>query len=369
MPLKVLIVDDSNFFQQRLREMLNEHPDLNVVGLASNGRDAVDKAKNLKPDLITMDYEMPVMDGVTAVRQIMAERPIPILMFSSLTYEGARTTLDALDAGAVDFLPKNFSEISSNSVSLKKKLHSRLLAIAKPKLSAAPASPEPSIKATGAARFSRQAKTSEIKARENREPVASEARGKSHSIKGRVKLLVVGASTGGPVALAEVLTKLPANFPVPVVLVQHMPENFTKPFAERLDRQCNIAVREAIDGDKLKPGLALLAPGGKQLIFDKRGGVKVIEGDDRVNYKPSVDIAFGSAANVYGDKTLGVVLTGMGSDGCDGARLIKQSDGLIWSQDQESSVIYGMPMAVAKAKLTDRVLSLGSIGPALVKEI
>ncbi len=369
MSLKVLIVDDSHFFQQRLKEMLNEHPDLDVVGVASNGRDAVDKAKSLRPDLITMDYEMPVMDGVTAVRQIMADRPTPILMFSSLTYEGARTTLDALDAGAVDFLPKNFSEISSGSINLKNKLHSRLLAIAKPKqrviakktetISAEAESPS-SLKPSGTGSFNE---------RKVSDSGDQELPTKAVSLKGRVKMLVIGASTGGPVALAEVLTKLPANFPVPVVLVQHMPENFTKPFADRLDRQCHISVREAVDGDVLKPGLALLAPGGKQLVFDKRGCVKVMAGDDRVNYKPSVDIAFGSAANIYGNKVLGVVLTGMGSDGCDGARLMKEKGGSIWSQDQESSVIYGMPMAVAKAKLTDRVLSLTDIGPALVKAI
>ncbi len=369
MTLKVLIVDDSNFFQQRLKEMLNEHPDLEVVGVASNGRDAVEKAKSLRPDVITMDYEMPVMDGVTAVRQIMADRPTPILMFSSLTYEGARTTLDALDAGAVDFLPKNFSEISSSSASLKKKLHDRLLAISKPKRAplVAKALSEPATTSTSSSVSSER--TSSLRQPTDRTSATNEIAVKAIPLKGRIKMLVIGASTGGPVALADVLSKLPASFPVPVVLVQHMPENFTKPFADRLDRQCNISVREAVDGDTLKPGLALLAPGGKQLVFDKRGGVKVIAGDDRVNYKPSVDIAFGSAANVYGNKTLAVVLTGMGSDGCEGARLLKDNGGIVWSQDQDSSVIYGMPMAVAKAKLTDRVLSLGAIGPALAKEI
>ncbi len=350
MPLKVLVVDDSNFFQQRLREMLDEHPELTVVGVASNGRDAVEKAKSLRPDVITMDYEMPVMDGVTAVRQIMADRPIPILMFSSLTYEGARTTLDALDAGAVDFLPKNFSEISNSSASLKAKLHSRLLAIARPK---------PVAKSDSAIG-------------EVRRPISRDAGAppvKAVSLKGKVRVLVIGASTGGPVALMDVLVKLPKNFPVPIVLVQHMPENFTKPFAERLDRQCNLSIKEAEDGDSLRPGTALLAPGGKQLLLDKRGGVKIIPGDDRVNYKPSVDITFGSAANIYNGQTLGVVLTGMGSDGCEGARLIKQAGGAIWSQDQESCVIYGMPMAVARAKLTDRVLPLGDIGSALIKEL
>ena len=359
MSLKVLVVDDSNFFQQRLREMLNEHPQLKVVGLASNGREAVEKARELKPDVITMDYEMPVMDGVTAVRQIMADRPTPILMFSSLTYEGARTTLDALDAGAVDFLPKNFSEISSNSAALKKKLHSRLLAISRPQSLAstatAPAAPPASLK------------------REPLEPATNGEAGKSESsrpvpLKGKIRLLAIGASTGGPVALADVLTRLPERFPLPIVLIQHMPENFTKPFAERLDRQCKISVREATDGDALRPGLALLAPGGKQLMIDKRGCVRVIPGDDRVNYKPCVDVTFGSAANVYGNQTLGVVLTGMGSDGCEGARMIKQKGGYIWGQDKDSCVIYGMPMAVARAKLTDRVLALKDIGPALAKE-
>ncbi|NIB43184.1 chemotaxis response regulator protein-glutamate methylesterase [Pseudomaricurvus alkylphenolicus] len=365
MEFKVLIVDDSNFFQHRLKEMLNEHPELKVVGIAANGREAVEKAASLKPDLITMDYEMPVMDGVTAVRKIMAERPVPILMFSSLTYEGARTTLDALEAGAVDFLPKNFAEISSDSATLKKKLHNRLLAIARQRR--APAT------AAGSIQSSPSSKSSALQRSVPTRPSspAAPAKPEPRSLKGQVKLLLIGASTGGPVALSDVLTKLPANFPLPIVLIQHMPENFTKAFAERLNRQCKISVREAVDGDQLRPGLALLAPGGKQLMVDKRGAgcVRVLPGDERVNYKPSVDITFGSAANAYGGQSLGVILTGMGSDGCEGARLIKQKGGAIWSQDEASCVIYGMPMAVARARLTDRVLGLKDIGPALAKEL
>lgn len=364
MTLKVLVVDDSNFFQHRLKEMLDEHPELKVVGIAANGREAIEKAKALKPDVITMDYEMPVMDGVSAVRQIMADRPTPILMFSSLTYEGARTTLDALEAGAVDFLPKNFAEISSDSKALKKKLHERLIAIARPKSALA---------ATSSRTLSdnREVEPKPLAGLERKSDggtADSVPRARVVPLKGKIKLLLIGASTGGPVALADVLTKLPENFPLPIVLVQHMPENFTKAFAERLSRQCKIEVREARDGDVLKPGLALLAPGGQQLMIDKRGSVKVLKGDSRVNYKPSLDITFGSAANAYGAKTLGIVLTGMGSDGCDGARLIKQQGGAIWSQDQESCVIYGMPMAVARDKITDRVLALNDIGPTLAKE-
>ncbi len=334
--------------------------------MAANGKEAVEKALALKPDIITMDYEMPVMDGVTAVRQIMAQRPVPILMFSSMTYEGARTTLDALEAGAIDFMPKNFAEVSRDSAALKKRLHDRLLQIAKPAIASRTSS-----RSSAAAPLTTSMLTTSmgvpvtVKTTTVEPTVASTA-----PLKGRVNLLVIGASTGGPVALADVLIKLPANFALPIVLVQHMPESFTKAFAERLDRQCNIEVREAVDGDQLRPGLALLAPGGKQLMIEKKGlgCVRVLPGDSRVNYKPSLDITFGSAANSYGKYVLGVVLTGMGADGCEGARLLKRAGASIWSQDQESCVIYGMPMAVAREGLTDRVLPLKDIGPALVRE-
>jgi len=358
MPLKVLVVDDSSFFQHRLTEMLNEHADLTVVGIAANGREAVEKAISLKPDVITMDYEMPVMDGVSAVREIMSHRAVPILMFSSLTYEGARTTLDALEAGAVDFLPKNFAEISRDSAVLKAKLHKRLLTIARPKPVSARSIPVTSPAVSPSQRSSYRTQEADL-------PL------KAKVLKGSVELLVIGASTGGPVALTDVLTALPANFSVPIVLIQHMPENFTKAFAERLDRQSKITVKEAVDGDLLRPGVALLAPGGKQLMIDKRGGgrVRVLPGDERVNYKPCVDITFGSAANSYGKSVLAVIMTGMGSDGCEGARLLKAKGACVWSQDEASCVIYGMPMAVAKAKLTDRVLSLADIAPSLAKEL
>jgi len=381
MPLRVLVVDDSNFFQHRLKEIINEHPDLKVVGIASNGREAVEKAAELRPDIITMDFEMPVMDGVTAIKHIMANRNTPILMFSSLTYEGARITLDALAAGALDFIPKDFAEVSRNSEALKKKLHERLITLARrgiavsTAVSAAPTSATASVMqaaapaAVGHASSTVQTPFAQTLSSNNSalKPAATE----NYRLKRPPKLLVIGASTGGPVALSEVLTSLPANFPVPIVLVQHMPENFTKAFAERLNKQCHIRVREAIDGDLLEPGLALLAPGGKQLLLDKRNGgcVRVHPDDDRVNYKPSLDITFGSAANAFGDKVLGVVLTGMGSDGCNGARLLKEAGSALWSQDEASSVIYGMPMAVAKAGLTDRVLGLKEIGPRLAREV
>ncbi|WP_062066983.1 protein-glutamate methylesterase/protein-glutamine glutaminase [Cellvibrio sp. OA-2007] len=375
MPVRVLVVDDSNFFQHRLKDIINEHPDLKVIGIASNGREAVEKAEQLKPDIITMDFEMPVMDGVTAIKLIMASRKVPILMFSSLTYEGAKVTLDALAAGALDFIPKDFAEVSRSSASLKKKLHERLITLAGVSGRVSPvAEPKPSSIASPA-NFRSPVPVAPVPARApmsaSQDDSAKSPGSDSYRLKKQPKLLVIGASTGGPVALAEVLITLPANFPLPIVLVQHMPENFTKAFAERLNKQCNIRVREAVDGDQLQPGLALLAPGGKQLMLDKRNGgsVRVLPDDERVTYKPSLDITFGSAANMYADKVLGIVLTGMGSDGCNGARLLKEAGSALWSQDEASCVIYGMPMAVARAGLTDKVLSLKDIGPRLVREV
>lgn len=368
MPVRVLIVDDSHFFQTRLKEIIGQNANLQVIGVASNGREGVEKAKQLKPDIITMDFEMPVMDGVTAVRHIMADNPTPILMFSSLTYEGARITLDALAAGALDFIPKDFAEVSRNSIGLTQKLHERLLTLAgqgkTPNATVTSKSPVSEIDFTGTAKPSAPAPARSVQAAPPRPP-------QTQRIAVKPNVVIIGASTGGPVALTEVLTKLPARFPVPILLVQHMPENFTKAFAERLNKQCEIEVREAVDGDTLRAGLALLAPGGKQLMLDKRGTgqIRVVPDDARVNYKPSLDITFGSAANAYGNRVLGVVLTGMGSDGCKGAELLKQRGATIWSQDQASCVIYGMPMAVARANLTDKVLPLTEIGKAIATEV
>lgn len=368
MPISVLIVDDSGFFRRRLKELIDSCPDLKVVGAASNGREAIELVQKLNPDVITMDYEMPVMDGITAVRHIMASKPTPILMFSSLTYEGARVTLDSLDAGAVDYLPKNFEEISSNSADLKKKLTERIIAVARSRRSAlGGAAPSPT-KASST--------TPSPTARDVPKPAATASVARAAPTIQRAsppvqrrnkpfKLIAIGTSTGGPVALQTVLTKLPASYPVPILLIQHMPASFTPAFAERLNSLCRIEVREAADGDDLRPGLALLAPGGKQMLVDKRGKVRILPGDERLNYKPSVDVTFGSAANVYPDGVLAVVLTGMGSDGREGARLLKGAGSTIWAQDEATSVIYGMPMAVAKADLADEILALDDISERL----
>ncbi|ATE76440.1 MULTISPECIES: protein-glutamate methylesterase/protein-glutamine glutaminase [Pseudomonas] len=373
MAVKVLVVDDSGFFRRRVSEILAADSNIQVVGTATNGKEAIDQALALKPDVITMDYEMPMMDGITAVRHIMQRCPTPVLMFSSLTHEGARVTLDALDAGAVDFLPKNFEDISRNPEKVKQLLCEKILSISRsnrrvsaytpPAPVAAPA-PTPAPLSVGSYGSSAPARPAPapIAARPHAATPSSPAPKRK-----AYKLVAIGTSTGGPVALQRVLTQLPANFPAPIVLIQHMPAAFTKAFAERLDKLCRISVKEAEDGDILRPGLALLAPGGKQMMIDGRGAVKILPGDERLNYKPCVDITFGSAAKSYGDKVLAVVLTGMGADGREGARLLKQGGSAIWAQDEASCVIYGMPMAIVKAELADAVYSLDDIGRHLVE--
>jgi two-component system chemotaxis response regulator CheB len=338
-----------------------------------------------------MDYEMPVMDGITAVRHIMESNPTPVLMFSSLTHEGARVTLDALEAGAVDFLPKNFEDISRDSSKLQEVLKKRILEVARSRPKAAGSSATAVGTATPTeTRGSPAANNPATVDRVPRSPIPSvrtdttkpkrdttlKPKEPAVARTGKIKpaayaCVLIGTSTGGPIALQKVLTRLPANFAAPIILVQHMPASFTPAFAERLNKLCQIEVREAKDGDSLQKGVALLAPGGTQMMIENRGGAKVriIVGDERLNYKPCVDVTFGSAAKVFPGKTLGIILTGMGADGKEGCRMMKQTGSAIWAQDEKTSVIYGMPMAVAKAGLADEILALEEVADNLISGV
>lgn len=393
MTVKVLVVDDSGFFRRRLTEILSSDGNIEVVGTAADGREAIEQTLALRPDVITMDYEMPVMDGITAVKNIMQRCPTPVLMFSSLTHEGARVTLDALDAGALDYLPKNFEDISRNPQRVKQMLCDKVHLLAKSNRRvwsrpssalSTPAATAASVSAPAAARPTRAAAlrqpTTEtrvastvrvVPAAATRSPLLANETAvlasNTSPARKAYKLVAIGTSTGGPVALQRVLTQLPANFPAPIVIVQHMPAAFTNAFAERLNKLCNIDVKQAQEGDVLRPGLALLAPGGKQMMIDTRGTVRILPGDERLNYKPSADVTFGSAAKVFSDKVLAVVLTGMGADGREGARMLKQAGSQVWAQDEASCVIYGMPMAIVKAGLADFVYSLDDIAGFLVE--
>jgi len=357
MAVRVLVVDDSRFFRRRVTEMLESDPQIRVIDSAENGAEAVQKAARLKPDVITMDVEMPVMDGITATRKIMAASPTAILMFSSLTTDGAKATLDALDAGAVDFLPKRFEDISNDRDEARQILCERVRTVggrrlARPRPAATTARPT-AVRPTAPA------------ARPSAPTPAAPTRRSSNLPKGQIKLVAIGTSTGGPVALQKVLKDLPANYPLPLLLIQHMPGSFTTAFAQRLNNACAIQVREASDGDRLEPGLALLAPGGQQMVLEQRGGqltVRITDSEPGQNYKPCVDVTFNSIARLLPGKTLAVVLTGMGADGREGARALKQGGSFVWAQDEASCVVYGMPAAIVDAGLADQVLPLDDMG-------
>lgn len=374
MPINVLVVDDSGFFRRRICEILNEDPRLNVIGEAKDGREAIARVIELEPDVVTMDIEMPVMDGIASVREIMKRKPTAILMFSTLTTEGAQATLDALDAGALDFLPKRLEDISQNREEALRHLRSRVFTIG----------------AKGKA-AKRLAQTQGIGAKTDR-PIAGASNQKLNTVTAPkqavglspesvaalkdVKLVAIGTSTGGPMALHDVLSKLPADFPVPVILIQHMPGSFTTAFAERLNSMCQIEVREAQDGDLLRPGVALLAPGGRQMVLEKKNNmqaIRIIDSEIKINYKPCIDVTFHSiAAEVdNNDKVLTIIMTGMGSDGREGIRKMKKMGQSmeVWVQDEASSVVYGMPSSVVEAGLSDHVVPLSQLGISLAQGI
>ncbi|GAK24950.1 protein-glutamate methylesterase/protein-glutamine glutaminase [Vibrio owensii] len=368
MAIKVLVVDDSSFFRRRVSEIINSESRLEVIDVAVNGREAVEKAKTLKPDVITMDIEMPVMDGITAVREIMAASPTPILMFSSLTHDGAKATLDALDAGALDFLPKKFEDIARNRDEAVSLLQQRVIQIASKRAFMRRPVARPTATATSSTARPLASRTAAPTASAPSRPMAAKFRASGK----KYQLTAIGTSTGGPVALQKILTRLPVNYPHPIVLIQHMPATFTAAFASRLNTLCKIQVKEAQDGDVLQAGVAYLAPGGKQMMVDGRAGaarLRIIDGGDRMNYKPCVDVTFGSAAKVYGDKVLSMVLTGMGADGREGARMLKSAGSTIWAQDEESCVVYGMPQAVAKAGISTEDLPLERIAERMLVEV
>lgn len=350
--VRVLVVDDSGFFRRRIIEILEADDRIKVVGTAANGKEAIQKVMELKPDVVTMDIEMPVMDGITSVRRIMKIQPTPVLMFSSLSYEGAQATLDALDAGALDFLPKRFDEVSQDRDEAKRILRARVLQIGTRSPAPKP-SPAPRLGTTATR-------------------LASPQRVAAPQRRGEYRLVAIGSSTGGPVALQKLLTQLPATFPLPILLIQHMPASFTPAFSQRLNQQCQIRVKEAEDGEMLEKGTAYLAPGGRQIGLIDRGGrvlIRIYDGAPGLHYKPSVDLAFTSVAEVYPGKVLSIVLTGMGADGREGARALKKGGATVWAQDEASCVIFGMPGAVVEANLADLVLPLNDIGRVLAKSV
>jgi two-component system chemotaxis response regulator CheB len=338
--VRALIVDDSAYVRKAVRQMLARCPGIEVVGAARDGAEGLELAEELRPDVITVDLNMPRMGGLEFIREQMARRPIPVIVLTSAN-ESGDLVLQALDAGAVDVVQKPTALANENVFQvadhLIAKVKAAALAKARPasRLTAIPTALLPKVR--------------------------------------RTDIVVIGVSTGGPQALNQIVPRLPANFPVPIVMVLHMPVGYTELFARSLDRVSALTVAEACEGEVLRPGTALLAPAGLHLSFARRADQEVVIRLSlrplELIHRPAVDVLFRSAAEVYGDRTLAVVLTGMGSDGTEGASWIKAQGGRVYTEDEESCVVYGMPRSVVEAGLSDGAVPLGKIADTIIEAL
>lgn len=341
---KVLVVDDSAFMRKSLSIMLESDDEIEVVGTGRNGLEAVNLVKSLQPDIITLDIEMPVMDGLTALGKIMSESPIPVIMVSSLTTEGADSTLKALELGAVDFIPKGMSYANDGLNNIKRDLIKKVKSIVKQK--------------------SLRTRISNIQARKNLRQTIISTSVETQIKKKNFKAIALGISTGGPLSLQKVIPNISSSLKLPIFIVQHMPPKFTKSLAERLNSLSGITVKEAENGEKIQGGIAYIAPGGQHMkVISKLDGkfIKVDNIPEDSLYKPSVDIMLDSVIEVYRGDILGIIMTGMGKDGLIGIKRLKGLGGSTIAQDEESCVVYGMPKAIVDNGFADAVLPLGKI--------
>ncbi|KNZ69199.1 response regulator receiver modulated CheB methylesterase [Thermincola ferriacetica] len=344
--IEVLVVDDSAYMRKVVSNMLQSDEEIFVVDTARDGLDALEKIKKWKPDVVTLDVEMPRMDGLTALQKIMVECPTPVVMLSSLTQEGSETTIKALTLGAVDFVPKPSGAISLDIARVKEELIRKIKVCAKA-----------SLKNIRALQM-----IAPIPKKEAAAVAAKPLAGKTPS-----KVVVIGSSTGGPNALQQVVPKLPADLPAAVLIVQHMPPGFTKSLADRLNDISGITVKEASAGDTLQTGVALLAPGGYHMNLVSSTVIGLNQNPPVHSVRPAVDVTMESVVNYYGPNVVGVVLTGMGYDGSGGASAIKRAGGKVIAQNEDTCVVYGMPRVVVEMGKADKVLPITEIADEIVK--
>jgi two-component system, chemotaxis family, protein-glutamate methylesterase/glutaminase len=341
--IRVLIVDDSRFVRQAVARMLNTSADIEVVGQAADGRQGIEKAKELKPDVVTLDVQMPHMGGLETLERLMELAPVPaVLLLSSLTSEGAEVTLRGLELGALDFVDKSTAKGQMNLLSLAEELRAKIRALA------------------GSPR----------RARGLAPPVAAPValpRGSTRAL-----AVAIGTSTGGPTALQVVIPRLPKDFGAAVLVVQHIPVGFTRYLADRLAQRSALPVDEARDGDPVVPGRVLIAPGGLHMKLVLRGDAVLVRLDEEPRdslHRPSADVLMASVAEIFGPRSVGVVLTGMGTDGAEGLAAIRKAGGRTLAESEESCVIYGMPKAAIEAGVVDRAVPLAEVADAIVSAV
>ncbi|MBP7460570.1 MAG: chemotaxis response regulator protein-glutamate methylesterase [Candidatus Delongbacteria bacterium] len=353
MSIKLLIVDDSPFIRKAIAKMIQADPEIVVIGEASNGREAVEKVAELKPDVVTLDIEMPIMNGIDALKIIMKNSPLPVVMVSSLTEDGAKITLEALKIGAIDYLPK---DIANSSLSIMNKKQEIIMKI----------------------KTAYQARRRIVRSRDSEINVVNvvstaSSRGVKEKYKkksDRYSMVVIGTSTGGPPALEKVIAPLPSSFSLPILIVQHMPPVFTRSLADRLNSLSQIGVKEAEDGEMIRPGQAYIAPGDFHMTLRKnRDGfiVRTSKEPSQLINRPSVDVLFESAAEYFSNDLLAVIMTGMGHDGLQGTRQIRNKTGTVIAQDEETCVVFGMPGSVVKENLADYIVPLQEIAPRIME--
>ena len=347
--IKVLVVDDSAYNRRTIIRMLEEIPGVRVVDYACDGEEALRKAIDLKPDLITLDLEMPRMDGFTVLRILMQNRPVPVIVVSSRSDD--ENVFRAMEFGAVTFIPKPSARISPELFDIRDDLHDKVAAIVQTDMNKV------------------LRRSSPDQAEQTRKRIRAGLR------KGRkgsdVELVAIGASTGGPPALQKILAAIESPIPVSFVISQHMPPGFTRAFADRLNKFSGLEVKEAENGDEIKPGRVLVAPGGTNLVMRQHGGrvvAKITEPEAGQRYVPSVDVMFKSAAELFGSSVLGVVLTGMGNDGADGTRRIKLHGGKVLAEAEESSVVFGMPKEAIATGDVSQIVTLDEMCDAILRE-
>lgn len=348
--IKVLVVDDSVFMRNIISDMISENNNIEIVGRARNGKEAVEMNVQLKPDVITMDIEMPIMNGLEALKKIMSDRPTKVIMVSSLTKEGAKETIEALNNGAFDFVPKPSGQISLDIRSVKEDLVSKIYA-----------SVDANLKILKKNMVETEIEKVKLKKFIKDHDTVSSSK--------KQKIVLIGISTGGPKALQSVIPQLPEDIDAPILIVQHMPPKFTKSLADRLDVLSNVRVKEAEDGDKLKKGVVYIAPGDYHMIVVQEGNDKIIRLNQQPPYsghRPSVNIMFDSAAELYRSNIVAVIMTGMGGDGAEKLKKIRDYGGRTIGQDKDTCVVYGMPRVAAELGAVEFVEGLEQIPDKII---